>query len=258
MIRRTEHGTRWPAVGLMIALATTARADVPPPTTEPVSSADAEDEYTNAVQQLQSADAAVVRAREQAVLAYRATPAYAAAAAALDAAFDAYAAKRDALLMSAEQHDPRFAPLKKGAADVEAELARAGQNASALTPEQFGELLGQRAAFQKQLEALEDDAVDRDATARRLRQQWADASAHLCELQDKQAAAVDGSDQVRAAVVATAAARAGVDRARAAATGVAADSADLTADEFVRRYPRHGLSWNDAWLTYGTTGTVGK
>ncbi len=240
------------ALTTILAAASFARADVP--TSAPQSAADAEDAYADAAQQLRSADAAVVRARQQAVGAYRSSPPYVAAADAVDKSFDAFAEKRNALLASAEQHDPRYGPWKKQVGDLDAEIARAGQTPTT-TPDAYNELLNQRASFVKQLTALEGDAINRDPDARRLQQQWADACGKLRELQDRQPAAVDGADGVKAALATAAAARAAVDHARAALVAPAADPAEPGADEFARRYPRYGLGWNDAWLTYGSTTT---
>jgi hypothetical protein len=244
--------------GLLLAtfaIIPVARADVP--TSGPQSATDAEDAYADAAQQLRSADAVVVRARQQAVATYRSAPAYAAAASAVDKAFDAFNEKRNALLMAADQHDPRFATWKKGAADVEAEISKAGQGpVNGVTPDQFADLLNQRASFLKQLSAAEDDAVNRDPDAKRLRQDWNAACDKLRALQDKQSAAVDQDGGVKSALATAATARSAVDRARAAlAAPATADPAEPSADEFVRRYPRFGLGWNDAWLTYGSTTT---
>jgi hypothetical protein len=241
----------------MLFTATAVRADVPP-SNGPQTAADAEDAYADAAQQLRSADAAVVRARQQAVATYRSTPAYTAAAAAVDAAFDAYAEKRNALLTTAEQHDPRYGPLKREAAGKDAEIAAAGQN-PAVSAEQFGVLLGEREVVVKQLATLEEDVIDRDPDAKRLRQQWTDACAKLRELQDGQPAAVEATPDVRAALATAATVRATVERSRGAlAAPATADAAEPAADEFVRRYPRYGLGWNDAWLTYGTPPATGK
>ncbi len=209
-----------------------APADEPAvPDPRPQAATDAEDAYADAAQQLRLADAAVVRARQQAVAACRAVPPYAASAAALDAAFDAYAEKRNGLLTAAEQHDGRFATDRKGAADPDPEVAR---------------------GFQKQLTALEDDAVNRDADAKRLRQAWEAAAGKVAELQDHQPAAVEATPPVRAAVAAAAVARAAADRARSALPGQAAE-VEPSAAELARRYPRYGLDWDDAWLAYGST-----
>ncbi len=264
------------AAAVLTVLPATARAgDRPAPSAAPLAaslaaslaagpatSAEAEDAYAAAGQRLRAADAAVVRGRQQAVLAYRAAPAYAASAAAVAAAYDAFAQRRNGLLTFAERHDPRYATLKKGAADVDAEIARGGPPPPAGSPpappplpvappsaDVMADLVNQRAGLLKQLQALEDDAVDRDADAHHLRQQWVDASARLRDLQDRQAAAVEATGTVRSAVATAAAARSAADAARAAVPG--SDPAEPSAGDLARRYPRHGLSWNDAWLTDG-------
>ena len=240
------------AVAALLFTTATAHGDgsSPPAATTP---ADAEDAYAIASQSLRQADAAVVRARQQAVTAYRSTPAYVAAAAAVDATFEPYADKRNALLTAAEQHDPRYAPLKRGAADADAELARDAQGPTAVPPEQFGVLLNERAGFLKQLTALEEDVIDRDPDAKRLRQQWTDACGKLRGLQDRQGEAVEGTPAVRSAEAAAATARADVARARAVLPAPATtEPAEPMADEFVRRFPRYGIGWNDAWLTFGS------
>jgi len=245
-------GAALAASAMAFVAAPTARADVPPPA-GPETAADAEDAYADAAQRLRSAESSVVRARQQAVAAYRSTPAYTAAATAVDAAFDAYSEKRNALLTTAEQHDPRYAPLKKEAADKDAEIAAAGQN-PAISAEQVGVLLGERDVVLKQLAAMEEDVIDRDPDAKRLQQQWIDACGKLRLLQAGQGAAVEASPDVRAALAAAATAQADVERARGALPAPAtADPARLAADDFVRRYPRYGLGWNDAWLTYGSS-----
>ena len=233
------------AVLLLVLLA--AAGPATQPVDHPPAAADAEGAYVAAVKQLRQAEADVVRARQLAVADYRSAPPYAAAAKALSAAFDAYAERRNGLVMAVEQHDPRYATWKRQAADADAEIDRAGQT-PATTPEQFDALLAQRAEFVKQLQASEDDAVNRDADARRLRQQWTEASDRLTELQSKQAAAVESTAAVKGAEAAAIAARTSVDHARAGIPSADASDASASPEEFTRRYPRHTLLWADAGL----------
>ncbi len=223
----------WIKTGLaaVLALAVSATARGGEPATAdpgPPPAVDVETAYADAAQQLRLADAAVVRARQQAVAACRSASPYAGAAAALDAAFDAYAERRNALLTAADQHDGRFATDRKGAADPDPEVAR---------------------GFLKQLTALEDDAVNRDADAKRLRQAWEAAAARVADLQDRQPATAEAAPAVRAAVASAAAARAAADRARSALPGPT-DGVEPSAAELARRYPRHGLDGDDAWLAF--------
>ena len=218
-----------------------------------VTPADAEQAYAAALRQLAAGQSALVAARQQAVLDYRSTPVHAAVSRDLSAAFDAYAERRNATLLGLETHDPRVGPWRKGVADADAQIARDEQN-PAVTPDAFGELLRQRAGFAAQLQAAEDDAVNRDPDLKRLQQRWRDAAAKLADARAAQPAAAEAAPAVRSATAAVAAARAAVDHARSALpAGVQPDEPGLSAEEFVRRYPRHGLGWADVGLSYGGT-----
>ena len=235
-------------VGLVAAggAAPASQPSSPPPSPASATVPATAEAYAAAVAVLRAAEAAAVHARQQAAIEYRAAPAYATVARDVAAAFDAYGDRRNGLMLAVEQHDPRYATWKRGAADAEAELARAAQAAAggpAVTAEQFDQLLGQRAEFARQLQASEDDAVNRDAEAKRLREQWVAACGRLSEVRAKQATAVEAAAAVRAAAAAVADAKAAVERSRPA-TG-AAEAAEPSAVEFARRYPRHGLDWSD-------------
>ena len=242
---------KWGIIGAGLLCAAAAAAA---PATRP---ADVVDAYAAAVQRVQAAAEQRVRARQQAVAEFRATPAFAAADHDVAVAFDAYAERRNAIMVSLEGHDPRFATFKRQAADIDAEIARAGQT-PATTVEQFDGLLVQRADFGKQLQASEDDAVNRDADAKRLRQAWADACGRLAEVQAKQSAAVAAAAAVRSAEAAMADARLACDKARGAvpatAEGVDRTAGEPTAADLARRYPRQALGWSDVVGTGGGDG----
>jgi hypothetical protein len=238
---------------LLVALAclgagpATRESPPPPPPDRPTTAVEAESAYGAAVRQLRLAEGAVVRARQQAVADYRSAPEYVDAAQKLSAAHDAYAERLNGLLVAAEQNDPRYATCKKGAADVDADLAREGQNPAA-TPEAYADLLDKRSVLLHQLQGLEDDVVARAPDAKQLRQQWTDASTRLTDLQAKQPEKVEAAPAVRAAVAALADARSAVARARAAlpaASAVDPDGADPPADDLLRRYSRHALTGVD-------------
>jgi chromosome segregation ATPase len=219
---------------------------------------DSQDEYYNAVQQLQDDDAAVVRAREAAVKEAQCTPEYIAAVKAVDSAYQKFNEKKNALVADLQKSNPVYSQMKSQSAAIDARIEAARQNPQS-TPEQFEELYKNRDTFQKQWRQLESDAMDR-AGITPLRQQWVDACNKLAELQDKQRAAIESNDRLKTALAAMEDQKKVVEQARLAidnsnnhnpADAQAGDTEPPGAGDLLRRYSRMGITGNDAWWTYG-------
>lgn len=215
---------------------------------------DSQDEYYNAVLQLQTEDAAVVRAREAAMKDAQCAPDYVAAVKAVDVAFQTFCEKKNALVADLEKNNPVYAQMKSQATAIDAKIDAARQNPDT-TPEQFEELYKNRETFQKQWHQMEADAMDR-AGLTPLRQQWVDASKKLSDLQEKSRVSVESNEKLKAALANQEEAKAAVQQARAAiqtgnTPGATAGSEQAGAGDFLRKYSRTGFAGNDAWWTYG-------
>jgi predicted nuclease with TOPRIM domain len=215
---------------------------------------DSQDDYYDAVQRLQDANAALVRARESAMKEQQSSAAYVAAVKDVDDKFHTFTDKKNALVDDLEKKNPVFSQMKSQASAMDAQIESARQN-PATTPEQFDELYKNRETFNRQWQQLENDAMER-AGLSPLRQQWLDASKNLQDLQAKQQADVENSDKVKAAAAVADDARNSVQQARAAISGVAV-SLEITsaeqakAPDFLCRDAGAGFAGNDAWWTYG-------
>lgn len=215
---------------------------------------DTQDEYYDAVQRLQDADAAVMRARESAMKDAQSTPEYAAAVKAVDQTYQAYIDKKNAVAAEKEKSDPVYNKMKSQAAQIDSQIEAAEEN-PATTPEQLEELYKNRETFQNQWHQLETDALERAGIAP-LRQAWMDACKHLSDLQEKQRVEVENSERLKAALTEAAAAKSAVDEVRAAISG-SADPAQLeqsSATDLLCKSTRTAFTGNDAWWTYGWTG----
>ena len=215
---------------------------------------DTQDEYFDAVQQLQDADAAVVRARETAMREAQTSPDYVAAIKAVDTAFIAFTEKKNALVTELEKTNPVYPQMRSQAAAINAKIESARQNPDT-QPKDFEDLYKDRDTFQKQWQQMESDAMDREKITP-LRQQWIDASKKLSDLQEKQRSAVDGVEKVKLALADAEEARSKVEEARVAvqhgpATPEVINNERAAAGDFLRRYSRTGFAGNDAWWTYG-------
>jgi chromosome segregation ATPase len=215
---------------------------------------DTQDEYFDAVQQLQDADAAVVRARESAMREAQTTPDYMAAVKAVDMAFLAFTEKKNALVTELEKTNPVYSQMRSQAAAINAKIEAARQNPDT-QPKDFEDLYKDRDTFQKQWQQMESDAMDREKITP-LRQQWIDASKKLADMQEKQRAAVDSVEKVKLALADAEEARSKVEAARVAAahgpaTPEVVNNERAAAGDFLRRYSRSGFAGNDAWWTYG-------
>ncbi len=216
--------------------------------------ADTQDEYYNAVQLLQDADAAVVRARESAMREAQSQPDYVAAVKAVDAAYQAFITKKNAMVADLEKTNPMYSQMKGQIAAIDAKIQSARQNPD--TPARdFDDLYANRETFVKQWHQQENDAMDREKITP-LRQSWIDASKKLSDLQDQQRVVVEGNERLKTAVRNAEEAKAAVEQARTAIQGAAAN-ADAAGNEragagdFLRKYSRAGFAGNDAWWTYG-------
>jgi chromosome segregation ATPase len=214
---------------------------------------DSQDEYYDAVQRLQDADAAVVRARESAIKQQQTTPEYIADVKQVDQTYQAFTEKENALLDDLQKKNPIYNQMKSQANAVEAQIETARQN-PATTPEQFEELYKNRDTFNRQWQQLENDAMDR-AGLTALKNQWLDASKKLWDLQEKQKADVENTDKLKAALAMASEARDAVQQARAAiSTAISPQvttSEQPQAEDFLCRYSGTGYAGNDAWWTYG-------
>lgn len=214
---------------------------------------DSQDEYYDAVQRLQDADAAVVRARESAIKQQQSTPEYVAAVKAVDSAYQAFNEKRNALLDDLAKKNTVYSQMKSQMGAIDAQIETARQNA-ATTPEQLDELYKNRETFNRQVQQQESDAITR-AGITPLLQQWQDASKKLADLQAKQKADVEGTDRLKAAIAMADDARGVAAAARAALGGTAsADPASTErshATDYLCRYSGSSFAGNDGWWTYG-------
>jgi chromosome segregation ATPase len=214
---------------------------------------DSQDEYYDAVQRLQDADAAVVRARESAIKQQQTTPEYLADVKGVDQTYQAFTEKKNALLDDLQKKNPIYSQMKSQANTIDAQIESARQN-PATTPEQFDELYKNRDTFNRQWQQLENDAMDR-AGLTALKTQWLDASKKLADLQEKQKTDVENSDKMKAALAMAGEAKDGMQQARAAIS--MAISPEVTtseqprAEDFLCRYSGTGYAGNDAWWTYG-------
>jgi seryl-tRNA synthetase len=215
---------------------------------------DSQDDYYDAVQRLQDADAALVRARESAMKEQQSSPQYVAAVKAVDEKYQAFTDKKNQLIDDLERKNPVYAQMKSQVSAIDQQIDNAPQNPGT-TPEQFEELYKNRDTFNRQWQQQENDAIDRAGIAP-LRQQWFDASRALQDLQNKQQADVENSEKVKAATAMADDARNTVQQARADISGVAVSpqitsSEQAKAQDFMCRDSRAGFVGNDAWLTYG-------
>ena len=224
---------------------------------------DSQDDYFDALQRLQDADAAVVRAREAVVKEQQSSPDYMAAVKAVDDAYKAFIDKRSALITDMEKKDPVYDQMKSQVSAIDAQIENARQN-NGTTQEHFDELYKNRETFLRQWHQLEKDATDR-AGLSPLWQQWMDASKKLSDLQAKQCADAENADKLKTAVAMAEDARHAVEQAKSAIGGPSVStklsSAEQTsAGDFLCRYPQAGFAGNDAWWTYGwsTIGTNQK
>jgi flagellin-like hook-associated protein FlgL len=215
---------------------------------------DSQDDYYDAVQRLQDADAAVVRAREAAMKEAQSSPDYVAAVKAVDSAYQAFIQKKNALVDDLEKKNQIYCQMKAQTSTINSQIESARQN-PATTPDQFEELYKNRETFVRQWQQLETDAMDR-AGVGPLRQQWLDASKKLADLQAKQRVDVEATDKLKSALAMADDARAAVQQARAALGGTNSAIA-ATGDEqsrpgdFLCRYSGSSFIGNDAWWTYG-------
>ncbi len=221
---------------------------------------DSQDDYFDAVQRLQDADAAVMRARESAVKDAQTAPEYQSAVKSVDEAYQAYNDKKTSLVADMEKKDPVYNRMKSQVASVDNQIDAARQN-PATTQEQFQELYKNRETFEHQWQQLEGDAMDRAGIAP-LRQAWIDASKRLSDLQAKLRRDVEGTDRLKAAVAEATAASSAVEEARTAVGGGnsvdPANPPQSSAADLVYASSRSNFAGNDAWWTYGWTNLAGS
>jgi hypothetical protein len=217
---------------LGIAAHTPVRAEPPAAAPAPV----ATDGAAAAEKKVIAAQTALLLARAAAVRDYQNRPEYQAALKAVQTAFHAFNDKRSALVPDVEKNDARIAGVKKQASDAESAINDACRPNSTATPEQIEELFKQKEAFTRDWQRNENDAMDRAGLAQP-RKQWAEASAALAALQDRQSDEVEKSEPVRFAETAV---KAALDEARAGGSAAAVDPDPV--DDYLRRYPHDGAN----------------
>ena len=222
---------------------------------------DSQDDYYDAVQRLQDADAAVVRAREGAIKQEQSSPDYVAAVKAVDQTYQAFNDKKNAVVDDLAKKNPVYSQMKSQAGAIDAQIDAARQN-PATTPQQFDELYKNRDTFNRQWQQMENDAMDR-AGLTPLKLAWLDASKALADLQDKQRADVENNERLKSAIATADDARSTVEQARAAISGVAVSPQITSAEQahatdFLCRNSGAGYAGNDAWWTYGWNTLISK
>jgi chromosome segregation ATPase len=217
---------------------------------------DSQDEYFRAVQRMQDGEAAVMRAREAAMKDAQSADDYVAAVKAVDQAYQGYMEKKNAAIGKLEKTNQIYSGMKSHVAQIDSQIEAARQN-PATTQDQFEQLYKDRETFLHQCQQAESDAIDRQGLAP-LRQAWIDASKKVSDMQEKQRAAIESNDRLKAALAEAAAAKAAVQEARAAINGgsTAGDANSVEqsrAADLLYRSSHASFAGNDAWLTYGWT-----
>jgi chromosome segregation ATPase len=184
---------------------------------------------------LESARAALMAARAAAARDYQNRPEYQAAVRAVQATFADYNEKRNAVIDDVQKKDKRIEEMRGRAAAADSAIKDACQPGSTATQEQIEELYRQKETATRSWQTIEDDAVERAGLAP-ARKAWADASATLAGLTEREADEVEKTDAVKSAVSAL--------RAAESEGGVlqraAPEETDPIAD-YLRRYPRAGI-----------------
>jgi hypothetical protein len=167
---------------------------------------------------------------------YQNRPEYQAALKAVQTTFNDFHDKRNAVIDEVQKKDARIAVMKAEAATAESAIKDACQPNSTSTPEQIEELYKKRETAVQSWQTIEADAVERAGLAP-ARKAWAEASATLAGLSEREADEVEKAEPVKSALAAVKAAEAEAANLRPAQT---ADNDPV--DDYLRRYPRAGIT----------------